>query len=496
MVEFKTLNSKQLEKIYKLRDAFFKKHHDFPLTRSQKRVSNVIIRKVLNNEGGSIYVEFSRQQGKTTIISLTCEFLIVFYFQICEKFDLPHTKFFNIGIFAPQKEQAKTDFDKIKMFLDDIKDKGYDFTFNEFNGNTVTFKSENYPERKIFCFSASPTSKTESKTLNLIIMEEAQMLLDEKIANTIRPMGAHTNALKIFIGTAGYKKCTYHTGITMSKPENVIISDYKTAIKERNELFKETGNPIFLNYEKHIKEEIATLGEDSDAFRTQYALEWVLERGQFITYQQLLDIVHERDAFTLTGDWGRAETLFVGIDWGKSHDSTIVTVIRGNGEIVDWLELKGDEYNTQYEKIKNFLAPKYAQAIKTIYCDATGNQDMGVDQLRSMFRSYNLSVVGIKFTAQSKDDMYKNLHSLMVPKTIDKLIIEDSIIRIPKIDTVEKGRFMIQFSDLQKEFKNNLWSCNHPDGTGYHDDFCDSLALACIGIKRLAKKRKVKFFVR
>ncbi len=496
MVEFKTLNSEQLNKINRLRDAFFKKHHDFPLTRSQKRVSNVIIRKVLNNEGGSIYVEFSRQQGKTTIISLTCEFLMVFYFQICNKFDLPHTNFFNIGIFAPQKEQAKTDFDKIKMFLDEVVDKGYDFKFNEFNGNTVTFKSENYPERKIFCFSASPTSKTESKTLNLIILEEAQLLLDEKIDNTISPMGAHTNAVKIFIGTAGYKKCRYHSGITMANPEDVIISDYKNAIIERKMLYDITKNPIFLNYEKHIKEEIAKLGADSDAFKTQYALQWVLERGQFITYQQLLDIVHKRDAFKLTGDWGRAETLFVGIDWGKSHDSTIVTVIRGNGEIVEWLELKGDEYNTQYEKIKNFLTPKYGQAIKTIFCDSTGNQDMGVDQLRSMFKPYNIPVIGIKFTAQSKDEMYKNLYSLMVPKTIDGRIIEDSIVRIPKKDSTEKDRFMIQFSDLQKDYRNNLWKCEAPEGTAFFDDYPDSLALACIGIKRLAKKKKIKFFVR
>ncbi len=496
MVEFKTLNIKQLQKIYRLRDVFFKKHHDFSLTRSQKRVSNVIIKKVLNNEGGSVYVEFSRQQGKTAIISLTCEFLMLFYFQIAEKFSLPHTKFFNIGIFAPQKEQAKTDFDKIKMFLEHVKDKGYDFKFNEFNGNTVTFKSENYPERKIFCFSASPTSKTESKTLNLIILEEAQGLLDEKVDNTISPMGAHTNAVKIFIGTAGYKKCRYHTGITTSNPEDCIISDYITAIKERYELFKETEDPIFLNYEKHIKERIDKLGKDSDAFRTQYALEWVLERGQFITYQQLLDIINPNKDFELEGHWGRGETLFVGIDWGKSHDSTVVTIIRGNGEIVDWLELKGDEYNTQYEKIKNFLVPKYAQAIKKIYCDSTGNQDMGVDQLRSMFSPYEIPVIGVKFTAQSKDEMYKNLYSLMVPKTIDGRIIEESIIVIPKKDSVEKGRFIIQFSDLQKEYKNNMWSCNHPEGTGYHDDYCDSLGLACIGIKRLAKKRKVKFFIR
>ncbi len=121
---------------------------------------------------------------------------------------------------------------------------------------------------------------------------------------------------------------------------------------------------------------------------------------------------------------------------------------------------------------------------------------MGVDQLRSMFRPYDISVVGIKFTAQSKDAMYKNLYSLMVPKTIDGRIIEDSIVRIPKDDTVEKDRFMIQFSDLQKEYNNTLWKCEHPLGTGYHDDYCDSLALACIGIKRLAKKRKVNFFVR
>lgn len=47
-------------------------------------------------------------------------------------------------------------------------------------------------------------------------------------------------------------------------------------------------------------------------------------------------------------------------------------------------------------------------------------------------------------------------------------------------DTEHSATFEKEFCDLQKEYKGNYLSVHHPEGNGYHDDYTDSLALACL----------------
>jgi hypothetical protein len=480
------LKSADLKKIYKVRDVFFRRVFNRVLSCSQRKFSNRVILKVLNNRGGNIAAEFSRQSGKTECVSKTIVFLLLFYYPIVKKFNIPHTEYFNIGIFAPQQEQAKTDFNRIKEDLKQVKHKNYyNFEFGEFNGNTITLREEGKPPRTVYCFSASPTSNTESKTLNLIILEEAQLLNDEKIKNTIEPMGAHTNALMVYIGTSGYQKCEFLNKIETLNIKDKIICDCYRAINERKVLYSDTKDPIFLNYEKFINQKKREYGENSDAFKTQYLLKWVLERGQFITYNELMSLEKE---YEIPKGWGPAESIYVGIDWGKSYDSTIVTLVRGNGQLIDWLELTGDNYNNQYIEIFKFCKP-YIGSIKMIHCDATSNQDMAVDVIKNKFKPYGVKVIGVSFSATTKDFMYKNLHSLMTPILVDDKIIKPSFLSFPKEHSPEKEKFVNQFLNLQKEIANEKWRCNHPDGPGFHDDYCDSCALACYPLRNLAKKK-------
>ncbi len=482
-VEFKTLTEEELEKVYKLRDIFIAKHNtQFKrLLPSQKRFSDRIIKSVLNNEGAHIVAEFSRQSGKTTVLALTINFLQIYYFSIMRELKLSYMGFFNTGIFAPQKEQSKTDFDKIKDFLDNIRDEGYGFELGEFNGNTIKVNYGKFISTT-YCFSASPTSKTESKTLHLIVHEECQDLIDSKIDVTIAPMGASTNATNVFIGTAGYKRCRFLEKISLVPDDCKVIAPYTVALKEREDMFKITGNPAYLNYQKHINERLGTLGEDSDAFQTQYALKWILERGQFISYEELVALEAEYRESLPTASYGSGMTLYGGIDWGKASDSTVFTVVTDDGKIIYWKEFHGDDYSTQIRVIKEIIKAKFQEALKTIYCDSTGNQDMGVDVLRSELAVYGINVRGINFNPQSKDFMYKNLSALMKPIIVNEQIIRPAMLKIPKVDTPEKDKFIRQFCDLQKEIKGGMWRCNHPDGT-YKDDFCDSMALACYGLK-------------
>jgi phage terminase large subunit-like protein len=159
------------------------------------------IKRLINIE---VPVEISRQAGKTTAIVLTIEFVMIYFPKM---FKLERR--LEIGIFAPQVEQAKTDFDRLKEALLRSGE-----MFEAYEGND--YKEQNNSKTLVMpngatCYIApvSPTSLPESKTLALMIFEESQDLNDKIVKEQIWPMGANTNAPRIYIGTAGTRICYF-----------------------------------------------------------------------------------------------------------------------------------------------------------------------------------------------------------------------------------------------------------------------------------------------
>ncbi len=487
------------KKIFKLRDNFVLETQNRKLYSYQKRLSNKIIKSVLLNEGQTFAAEYTRQSGKTTIVTDTVVFLLLFFFQLCKKFNLDNMGFFNIGFFAPQQQQARTAFDMVRDYLRKCKDMGFDYSFSEFNADTINIKSKNYGDRMVYCFTAAVTSHPESKTLNLIIYDESQDLNDKQVDKSIAPMGAQTNATEVFIGVAGYQRCKFWRHIEELTEYNKIIIPVDMALKERRERYEKDGNIIHLNYQKHIDKRKREIREDSDEYRTQYLLQWILERGQFITYEALMKL--EKD-YVIKEEYSRIETLYGGIDWGKMHDSTWFTVIDEEGRIIAWYEFFGDDYASQIEDICHIIGKRFL-GLKTIHCDATATQDMAVDMLTAKLRDYRLQarVVGVKFSATSKDEMYKNLLRLMLPTIKNGQLIEEAKVMFPIIEEdckdeikkqmrMSKEKFISQFLELQKEIKTGgRWDVHHPEGPMYHDDAPDSLSLACMAFRQITQYR-------
>ena len=141
---------------------------------------------------------------------------------------------------------------------------------------------------------------------------------------------------------------------------------------------------------------------------------------------------------------------------------------------------------------------KQYKGLKIINCDSTGTQDMGVDTLKAAImrhRIAGLSIVGVNFT-QHKDPMYKNLSRLMHDITMKETIIESAKVHFStRQDIVKREKFIRQFLDLQKDIRNNKWACFHPEGPQYHDDYCDSLALACYFFKPLSMPHDRRFLI-
>ena len=231
-----------------------------------------------------------------------------------------------------------------------------------------------------------------------------------------------------------------------------------------------------LNYKQFIAIQKRELGEDSDAFKTQYKLKWVLERGQFIVHDDLMALESE---YETPSEYHGVNKVYGGIDWGKAHDSTVFTIVDDMCRVVAWYEWNGDDYASQIEDIEYLVKTKYL-SMQTLHCDSTGNQDMGVDMLKRKLQSYDVRVEAVSFNTSSKDEMYKNLSRLMHNKYVGGNLVEEAKLKFPTKYSLHKEKFIKQMLDLQKEIKGDKWRCQHPDAAGYHDDYTDSIALACM----------------
>lgn len=444
-----------LRKTNKGLDAFGEKYFKRPFTNYQRTIAQEIIRTVFVTNGEEVFIEVSRQAGKTTAVVDAIAYLMTFAHHF---FPSPLA----IGIFAPQKEQAKTDFDRLKDNLRILKTI-YKLDFEESNGTTLKLSNGNV----IYCFSLAPTSHLESKSLNLAIIEEAQKIDDEKAKNEVFPMLASTNGSKIFIGSGGYQLCNFYRGIENGK--NVFKYDYKHVIADKQTLYKATKNPLHLKYQDFIEGEKERYREDSDYFQTQYALEWKIGRGMLITKAEL-----EKLGRAYTVKLPYENPVYVGWDVAKEQDESVLTVVGWDEElkkfkILCWLAMKGDDYTEQVEIVAKELT-KFKHVMK-VCIDATGVGDPVVDNFKKQTR-YNTEPV--KFSLQNKDTLYKNLIKILRD---EELAYQSDHKYTPKFEN--------QMLEMIKEYKGEFLSCHHPDKAGAHDDFPDSLALALLKARKI-----------
>lgn len=413
-----------------------------------------------------IPVEFSRQSGKTTTVVHAIDFIMLFF-----------PKLFNrkieIGIFAPQQEQAKTDFDRLKTCLMRTQPllSAYDEEDNkeakeESNAKTIVLPNKS----SCYIFPVTKTSKPESKSLDLIIFEESQDLDDNIVKDQIWPMGKFTNAPRIYIGTAGTRICHFYRLVQTAE---AIVLDFDKIAEQKRAAYLFTNNPIHLIYIQSVGEDIDKYGRDADEIRRPYYLEWIIGTGQFCT-QEDLDKLYTDRSLTFQYHNGRTKQgeTYAGIDTAKNPDSTVVTVLRYNTElkkkeILNWMELRGDNYQDQFDIIKEFLNNYNPVAVAI---DSTGQGDFMPDMFENntQWADENSGLYRVKFSAVSKDLLYKNL----------KVSIKQLLTTLPKLDKNKGEKFRQQLLDLQQEYKGQLLSVHHPSSPDAHDDYPDSWALA------------------
>ena len=450
-----------------------------PLYPYQKPVARRIIESLIIGDGATITALFSRQSGKSEVVSNTIAACMIMFPVLAKVFPDLLGKFsrgFWIGCFAPTDEQAEIVYSRIVSRLTSdraqaiLSDPDIDDRFVKGVGNMMFLKKSGSLIRRQ---TAHPRSNIEGRTYHMMLVDECQAADARVVNKSIGPMGASTNATMVFIGTPSYEKGVFYNTIQMNKRaatkrgarQNHFEADWKEVSKWNK------------NYAKFVKKEMLRLGEDSDEFRLSYRLHWLLDKGMFTTSERIDDLGDK--SMEIVHAWHKSPCV-VGIDLARKMDSTVVTVVWVNWDmpdefgfyehrILNWLDLTGVDWEEQYPRIVDFLAN---YAIFAIAIDEGGLGDPVIARLKKMLP--HIEILPMKSDRATQSKRWKHLKELMERGKIGwPAHAKTKRLKIWK-------RFSQQMADLELHFEGPYVVAAAPKASDAHDDYPDSLALACI----------------
>lgn len=449
--------------------------HPYQIPLSRRIMESVII-----NDGEEITALAARQSGKSEIISNTVATLMVLLPRLAVMYPELLGQYKDglwVGLFAPVEGQAETLYNRTyerltseqaRTILGDIE---IDDSVEKVPGVIRSVKLKNSGSR-LMMMTANPRAKIESKSFHLIVIDECQEADDFVVSKSISPMLAYYSGTMVKTGTPTTHKNNFYKSIQLNKRR-------QTSRGARQNHFEWDWREVSkynLNYGKFIKKEMLRLGEDADEFQMSYCCKWLLERGMFVTstvMDELGDTSQE-----VVKSWHRTPVV-VGIDPARKMDSTVVTVLWVDWDrpdefgyydhrILNWLEIQGDDWEDQYFQIVNFLG---SYNVYMVGVDANGVGDAVAQRLKLLLP--RAEVVSLSSSNSEQSKRWKHL----------KALIDRRMIGWPAHAKTRRlrnwKRFYQQMTDLETKFQGPNFTAKAPDEAHAHDDYADSLAIAC-----------------
>lgn len=455
----------------------------FELFDYQRIMAARIIESVITNDGEIVTMLCSRQSGKTESVADAVAVLMILLPRLAPMYPELLGKFergFWVGLFAPTDDQVDTIYSRIVHRL--TSERAMDIMLDpeiddapEGGGKTISLKKS---ESLCRMQTAHPRAKIESKSYHLLIIDEAQHVDEGVVNKSISPMGAFYNASTIKLGTPDRTKGDFYKNIQYNKRRQTRRGSKQNHF-EFDWKFCARSNP---NYAKYVKKTLMRIGEDSDEFQLAYALKWLLDRGMFTTSSRL-DELGDLSMEVVKAYW--ASPLLVGIDPARTTDSTVVTVLWVDWDrpdefgyydhrILNWLEIHGDQWEEQYFQILDFLANYNVIGVGV---DGQGMGDVFADRIDRLLPDVEVQAIPSDQVNQSK--RWKHLTELINRG----LVSWPAHAKTRRLKTWR--RFYQQMEDLEKVYRGQYMLAEAPDEADAHDDFPDSLALACVLTKDL-----------
>jgi hypothetical protein len=449
--------------------------HSYQLPLSRRIIESVII-----NDGEEITALAARQSGKTETVADTLAALMIILPLLSKLYPELLGRFRDglwVGMFAPTESQAETLFSRAvsrltsERAIEVLGDPEIDDQAKRVGGVTRTIRL-NRLGSFLTMMTANPRAKIESKSFHVVVIDECQEADDFVVSKSISPMLAYYAGTMIKTGTPTTSKNNFYKAIQLNKRratsrgarQNHFQWDWRDVAKVNE------------NYGKFIRKEMLRIGEDSDEFQMSYNCKWLLDRGMFVT-QGLMDELGDTSQ-ELVKSWHQTPVV-VGIDPARKTDSTVVTVVWVDWDrpdefgyydhrVLNWLEIQGEDWEEQYFQIVNFLSNYDVLAIGV---DGNGVGDAVAQRLNLLMP--RAEVVALTSSQKEQSTRYKHLQALMQRRMLGyPAHAKTRRLRVWK-------RFMQQMVDAEVKYKGNQFSVEAPDEAHAHDDFVDSLSLAC-----------------
>lgn len=449
--------------------------HDYQLPFSRRIVESIII-----GDGEEVTALAARQSGKSEVIANTVATLMVLLPRLAVLYPDLLGKFkdgFWVGLFAPTEGQAETLFGRTvsrltsERAVEVLGDPEIDDIAARTTGVTKGIRLKKSGST-LSMMTANPRAKIESKSFHLVIVDECQEADDFVVTKSIAPMLAYYAGTMVKTGTPTTSKNNFYRSIQLNRRrqtsrgtrQNHFQWDYKDVSKVND------------NYAKFIRKEMLRIGEDSDEFQMSYNCRWLLERGMFVT-SNVMDELGDTSQ-EVVKSWFRSPVV-VGIDPARKMDSTIVTVVWVDWDrpdefgyfdhrVLNWLELQGDDWEEQYFQITNFLSNYDVLAVGV---DANGVGDAVAQRLKILLPRAEVIALTSSVSEQSK--RWKHLQSLIQRKMVGW----PAHAKTRRLRTWR--RFYQQMTDAEVKFSGPNFLVQAPDEAHAHDDYVDSLSIAC-----------------
>ena len=459
-----------------------------PIYEYQEETILRIIISVIGLEGATLTMLFSRQSGKSESLAFVINTLTVLMPALAKVFpELDQFKDgIKIGLFAPQSDQVVTTYSRA---LNRLKSENAEMVMSDPDIDVELTSYAKYDLSNgsfLMGQTASKQSKIESKTYDLIIIEEAQDMDSFMIQKSIEPMAAATNGTIIKCGTTGMVKNDFWYEIQHNVNLSRKVKDpalrfhfqynYKDIIKYKRAQFERDGKLFHLNYEKTIAKELSKGRRETQVFKLAYALEWDLESGMLITDKDWNKITNKKLGFKFDED----DLIVAGLDIAKFPASTVLTIAKvieddelgtkggSTKQIVQWVELNDMDYELQHNMILDYLIEFNVQVL---YMDYTGVGKAVGDRLMYACGEH-VEIIPYVFSTSSKSEMYVNLLADISAKRI--IVPANKTVR----ETKEYANFEEQMKNCQKYYSGAYLVCEK--SPGFFDDYVDSLALMAL----------------
>jgi hypothetical protein len=467
---------------------------------------------VLTNDGDEITLLMARQMGKGQVMATAIATLLLVAPVLYEKFPdkFPYFKRgILIGVFAPTAEQCSTLHARVQSLLTTDKTlavleeqalrKRGDSGVIEIQGGLRKINGKDEPTwvSQAKFMSAAKQAKIESKSFNILFVDECQEVDDMKLMKSIVPMGAAYNASVVLAGTPTTYTCEFYNATSRNRINDATKS--KGGFKRCHFEYDYTvGQKYNERYKAHINKVIERYGASSDYFQMSYALRWLVDQGMAVTPSDFNEYIACNGA-DCEDNPQSGYTYVAGLDLGKDTDPSVLTIMKltqtvKGGPIlktaVKWFEFSDKLWEEQFAKIVSWI--KHFGCI-SLAVDSTGKGDPISEILMRMLHQTHCTVIRVTFSLKTKhvlatefyEDLYKGQARCVASGTARK--------------SKEFRKFFTEMTSAVKTYKQGFLQIEHPkDLTTAHDDYVDSFLLALHAARKMdtfiARQENVSLF--